>query len=254
MPLTKLVKKTRNSIGRKQRTRFFRSWSKFPWPFFIYIQIDNARETVLETNVSTWCIGGTLFQYIDGIFRFCVYYLKKTSPTEWNYEIYAKKMLTIIRFEKRDAELRNVKFEIRIDHKNLKYFGTVKKLTERQIKWVLILSKYDFVINYITGKNNERIDAFFKRKQNVFNENDDKLEYKMVQCLKPRMLNFKKLKLTNQTLRKIRCNRGTLSKFSQLKPEKTGLNFNQLPFKSPKRRWKLRGPRPKPITAFINWW
>ena len=70
-------------------------------------------------------------------------------------------MLTIIRcFEKWDVELRNIKFEIRIDHKNLEYFMTVKKLTERQIKWFLILSKYDFVINYITGKNNERTDVF----------------------------------------------------------------------------------------------
>ena len=46
------------------------------------------------------------------------------------------KMLTIIRcFEKWDTELRNVKFEIRTDHKKLEYFMTVKKLTERQIKW-----------------------------------------------------------------------------------------------------------------------
>ena len=41
-------------------------------------------------------------------------------------------MLAIIRcLEKWDAELRSVKFEIRIDHKNLEYFMTVKKLTER---------------------------------------------------------------------------------------------------------------------------
>ena len=32
---------------------------------------------------------------------------------------------------------------------------TVKKLTGRQIKWSLILSKYDFVINYITGKSKQ---------------------------------------------------------------------------------------------------
>ena len=87
-------------------------------------------------------------------------------------------MLTIIRcLEKWDAELRNVKFEIRIDHKNLEYFMTVKKLTERQIKWFLILFKYDFVINYITGKNNERINVFSKREQNVPEIGDDKLEY-----------------------------------------------------------------------------
>ena len=157
----------------------------------LLIQFDNKRETVLETNVLIWCIGGTLFQNIDGIFRPCAYYFKKNSPAECNYEIYDKEMLTIIRcLEEWDAELRSVKFEIRTDHKNLEYFMTVKKLTERQIRWSLILFKYDFVINYITGKSNERADAFSKREQDVPEAGDDKLEYKMAQLLKPRMLNF----------------------------------------------------------------
>ena len=43
----------------------------------LLIQFNNTRETVLETNVSIWCIGGTLFQYVDGIFRFCVNFFKK---------------------------------------------------------------------------------------------------------------------------------------------------------------------------------
>ena len=65
------------------------------------------------------------------------------------------------------------------------------KLTERQIKWFFILSKYDFVINYITGKSNERANAFPKRKQNVPETKDDKFEYRMVQLLKPGMLKYK---------------------------------------------------------------
>ena len=55
---------------------------------------------------------------------------------------------------------------------------------------VLILFKYDFVINYITGKNNERADALSKREQNVPEAGNDKLEYKMAQLLKPKMLSF----------------------------------------------------------------
>ena len=52
------------------------------------------------------------------------------------------------------------------------------------------LFKYDFVINYITGKNNKRTDVFFKREQNVPETGNDKLKYKMAQLLKPGMLNF----------------------------------------------------------------
>ena len=109
-------------------------------------------------------------------------------------------MLTIIRcLEEWDAELRNVKFEIRIDHKNLEYFMTMKKFIERQIKWSLILFKHDFVIDYITGKNNERIDALSKREQNVPEAGDDKLEYRMTQLLKPAMLKFKQAEKQNET-------------------------------------------------------
>ena len=52
------------------------------------------------------------------------------------------------------------------------------------------MSKYDFVINYITGKNNKLIDIFSKLEQNLPEVNDDKLEYKLAQLLKPGMLNF----------------------------------------------------------------
>ena len=99
-------------------------------------------------------------------------------------------MLTIIRcLVKWDIELRDVKFEIRTDYKNLEYFMTVKKLTERQIKWFLILSKYVFVIIYITSKSNERTDVFSKREPNVPETGDAKLD-KMAQLLKPGMLNL----------------------------------------------------------------
>ena len=68
-------------------------------------------------------------------------------------------------------------FKTRIEHKSLEYFMRVKKLTERQIKWSLILFKYEFVANYITGKNNERADAFFLREQNILETGDNKPEY-----------------------------------------------------------------------------
>ena len=191
MPLTNLMKKDTKFDWSEATNEAF---SKLKQIFFtapLLIQFDNTRETVLETNASIWCIEGTLSQYIDGVLRPCVYYSKKNSPTECNYEIYDKEILTIIRcLEKWDAELRSVEFEIRTDHKNLEYFTTVKKLRERQIKWSLILFKYDFVINYITGKSNERADALSKREQDVPEAGDDRLEYRMAQLLKPGMLSF----------------------------------------------------------------
>ena len=74
-------------------------------------------------------------------------------------------MLAIVRcLGEWDADLRSVEsFQIRTDHKNLEYFMSVQKLTERQMRWSLILSKYNFTISYIKGKDNPMADALFRR-------------------------------------------------------------------------------------------
>ena len=46
------------------------------------------------------------------------------------------------------------------------------------------------MINFITGKNNKRTDVLSKREENVPETGDDKLEYKIVQLLKPGILIF----------------------------------------------------------------
>ena len=80
-------------------TIFFEKNTKFDWsettnevfskPNQIFVTVpllirfDNTRETVLETNVSIWCIGDILFQYIDGIFRPALTILKRIrGPNE----------------------------------------------------------------------------------------------------------------------------------------------------------------------------
>ena len=64
-------------------------------------------------------------------------------------------MLAIIKALKEWNELlRSVpKFKIVTDHKNLEYFMTVRDLTERQMRYSLTLSRYDFTIVYRPGKH-----------------------------------------------------------------------------------------------------
>ena len=59
------------------------------------------------------------------------------SPTEYNYEIYDKELLTIIRaFEKWRPELAGTLIEdsthVIIDHKNLEYFISTKDSNRKQ--------------------------------------------------------------------------------------------------------------------------
>lgn len=108
----------------------------------------------METDSSGYCVGGILSQWVEGVLRPCAYYSKKNRPAECNYEIYDKEMLAIIRcLEEWEAELKSVgEFKILTDHKNLEYFTTLRKLSERQMRWQLILSKFRPIIQYRPGK------------------------------------------------------------------------------------------------------
>jgi len=127
----------------------------------ILVSFDHTCTTIMKTDFLDWCINEILLQLMNNVWRFCAYYSKKNVSAECNYKIYDKEMLIIIQCLKEwDAELRSVSsFQICTDHKNLKYFITVKKLTEQQMRWSLILSQYNFFILYLLSKQNERADA-----------------------------------------------------------------------------------------------
>ncbi len=102
----------------------------------ILVSFDHTCMTVMKTNFSDWCIDETLLQLVNNVWRLYAYYSKKNTSAECNYEIYDKQMLIIIQCLKEcNEELRSVSsFQIHTDRKNLKYFMTVKKLTERQMR------------------------------------------------------------------------------------------------------------------------
>jgi hypothetical protein len=71
------------------------------------------------------------------------YFLKKSFPAESNYEIHDKKLLAIVRaMEEWRGKLIETKdpFVVFSDYKNLQYFITTRKLSERQVRWSLIFS------------------------------------------------------------------------------------------------------------------
>jgi hypothetical protein len=78
------------------------------------------------------------------------------------------------------------KFRVVTDHKNLEYFMKPRMLNERQVRWSLILGKYNMEILYRPGKQNIRADALSRREQDLpANANDYQLQKRLVQVLKP---------------------------------------------------------------------
>jgi len=91
---------------------------------------------------------------------------KSLSDTERNYKIHDKEMLAVVRHLeawRHFLEGTAVKFEIWTDHKNLKYFIKAQKLNQRQARWALYLSRFDFTLKHISGSKMEKADSLSKR-------------------------------------------------------------------------------------------
>ena len=113
------------------------------------------------------------------------------SPTESNYEIHNKEMLAIIRcLEAWKSELHLVKkFSIITNYKNLKYFASPRQLSERHARWALILSEFNFALEYRPGKDNVLADALSRKDEDMpHNAQDPRIKNRNFQLLKPRML------------------------------------------------------------------
>jgi hypothetical protein len=151
----------------------------------VLAQFDPDHETVLETDSSGYCSGGVLSQYKKGILRPVAFFSKKHLPAECNYPIYDKELLAIIRcLEEWEAELKSVgQFTVLTDHKNLEYFTTVRKLSERQMRWQLVLSRFNPLIRYRPGKEGGLPDALTRRDQDLPKEGDERLDYRMAQLI-----------------------------------------------------------------------
>jgi hypothetical protein len=59
-----------------------------------------------------------------------------------------------------------------MDHKNLEYFMTAKKLNHRQAQWSLYLLRFDFVMHHHPGTSMGKCDALSRRADHV-NSSDD---------------------------------------------------------------------------------
>jgi hypothetical protein len=138
----------------------------------------------MECDSSSYVTAGVLSQYDEnGVLRPCAYFSKKNTPAECNYEIHDKELLAIIRgLEEWDAKLQLVeRFTVITDHKNLEYFIKPRMLNKRQIRWSLILGRYNMEILYRPGKQNIRADALSRREQDLpADTNDDQLQKRCI--------------------------------------------------------------------------
>ncbi|GLB40104.1 putative retrotransposable element tf2 155 kda protein type 1-like [Lyophyllum shimeji] len=122
----------------------------------------------VEADSSDFATGAVLSQQSpeDGKWHPVVFYSKSLNAVERNYEIHDKEMLAIIRALeewRHFLEGARHKVEIYMDHKNLEYFLTAKKLNRRQARWSRYLANFDFVLHHRPGRSMGKPDVLSRR-------------------------------------------------------------------------------------------
>ena len=133
----------------------------------VLVTPDLDKEMRVEADVLDFAMGGVLsMKCEDERWRPVAYISKSLNEAERNYEIHDKEMLAIIwclEAWRHFLEGAKDQFEIWTDHKNLEYFMKAQKLNQRQARWSLYLSRFDFTLKHVAGKSMERVDSLSRR-------------------------------------------------------------------------------------------
>jgi hypothetical protein len=102
----------------------------------------------------------------DGVWHPVAFYSKSLNEHERNYKIYDKELLAIIRAleeYRHYLEGHPEPVEIWSDHLNLTYFRQAQKLTRRQARWSLFLTRFHINLRHRPGKTMLRTDPLSRR-------------------------------------------------------------------------------------------
>ena len=121
--------------------------------------IDFTSPIYVQTDASDYGIGGFLFQLIDGIVRPIEFLSKTLSKAQRRWSTPDKEAYAIIYCLKRwDYLLRDVRFCLQTDHKNLTYLNFEGSAKVK--RWKLFIQEYSFDIQYLPGPDNVVADGF----------------------------------------------------------------------------------------------
>ena len=167
-PLRILLKKNSEYIWNDQAENAFKNLKKSFLSNEILIFPDYNKEFIVETDASNYAIGCVLSQISenDQLLHPIAFYSRSLNSNEKNYTIYDKELLAVITaFDVWRHHLEGAKYPIQVitDHKNLLYLKKPQHLNQRQIRWSLFLSKFDFRISYRPGTKSGKPDSLSRR-------------------------------------------------------------------------------------------
>ena len=116
-------------------------------------------EIVLETDASDFGIGAYLYQIVDGEQRPISFISKALTSQQMHWSPYEKEGYAIYYALRRlEYLLRDVKFRLKTDHKNLTFITT--SASPKVLRWKMEMQTYDYTVEYFKGADNTTADAF----------------------------------------------------------------------------------------------
>jgi hypothetical protein len=137
---------------------------------------DPNKTYYLQTDSSGSAIGGYLYQLDSNgdhqVIGFCS---KGLTDVEKRWTVSEQEMWAIIYcLNKFECYLRGVPVVIRTDHHSLTFLRTWKMHSSRVVRWLIYLNKFDYVVEYIAGKDNTAADILSRYSYDVKTVQEDK--------------------------------------------------------------------------------
>ena len=125
---------------------------------FLFFSDDNA-EIFLRTDASDYGIGAYLYQIKDGKEIPVGFMSKMLSDTERRWNVTEKECYAIVAaFDKFYYTLRDRKFILQTDHRNLQFMD--KSSNAKVVRWKMMISEFDCIVEHIPGRVNVVADGF----------------------------------------------------------------------------------------------
>ena len=155
----------------------------------VLIQPDVNKQFTLHVDASAYSMGNillqkgnhtikTLAQCHKPVIHPVAYYSATFTPTEWNYNIYERELLAIMKalahWRKHYLGWTKTPFIICTDHANLQYWKSPRNLNHQMARWHADLQEYDYILEYIPGKTNTAADALSQPPRKDHREEDNK--------------------------------------------------------------------------------
>jgi hypothetical protein len=141
----------------------------------LFYEVDDAPIRVY-TDASDYGIGAYLCQVLEDETEIPIEFISKTlTKSERKWSTYEKEAFAIFyALRKWETHLKDVKFTLFTDHKNLTYIA--KDHNAKVTRWRLAVQDYNFDIAYIPGEENIVADAFSRLCPETIPDEDMKLD------------------------------------------------------------------------------